>query len=186
MGPADMEETIKLVERVKNGNTRAFWDLMAIYEEMIFRFCYRKLFNREVAEDIAHDTFIKAYEKIQSLKDNSKFKTWLFSIAKNNCLDELKRIKKFAEIPEDDSPDSLPDKKGSPEEITGVEERRQRVTREIDKLDGIHKDVILLVHYEGMNYDEAAEVLNVPIGTVRSRLSRGFEKLHEALKDIRG
>jgi RNA polymerase sigma-70 factor (ECF subfamily) len=186
MGPADMDETIKLVERVKNGDRRAFWDLMSIYEEMIFRFCYRILLVKEVAEDIARDTFLKAFDKIRDLKDNNKFKTWLFSIANNKCMDELKRSKKYKEIPEDDGVDVLQDEKGSPEEISGEEERKGRLIKEINRLDAKHKEVVLLVHYEGLSYEETAEVLNVPVGTVRSRLSRGLFKLQGSLHDLRG
>jgi RNA polymerase sigma-70 factor (ECF subfamily) len=159
---------------------------MSIHEEIIFRFCYRRLLVKEAAEDAAHDTFMKAFDKIRDLKDNNKFKTWVFTIARNQCIDELKRTNKFVGIPEDEGPDALPDGKESPEEISGKEERRQRVIKEMSMLDDKHRDVISLVHYEGLSYEETAEVLNIPIGTVRSRLSRGMRALQEGLIDLKG
>lgn len=186
MGPADMEKTIKLVERVKIGDTRAFWDLMSIYEEMIFRFCYRKLLVKEAAEDAAQKAFDKAFDKIRDLRDNEKFKTWLFSIARNICIDELRRINKLVDLPGDNGVNSMPNGKESPEEILGKEQRKKMVKEEVGRLGDIYKDVVLLVHYEELSYEEAAEVLGIPVGTVRSRLSRGMEELKERLKDIRG
>jgi RNA polymerase sigma-70 factor (ECF subfamily) len=155
---------------------------------MIYRFCYRKLYVKEAAEDAARGAFIKAFEKMGTLKDDSKFKPWLFSIARNVCMDELKRGKKFVELPEDDTMDAIPNGKANPEQALDHKQRMNVegiVMEQVGKLSEKYKDVLLLVHYEGMSYEETAQVLNIPIGTVRSRLARGLETLRGRLEYLR-
>ena len=185
MEPADMARTVELVQSVKTGNTRAFWDLMSIYEAMIYRFCYRKLLVKEAAEDAAKEAFIKAFEKIRTLKDDAKFKPWLFTIARNICIDELRRGNKFVDLPEDDTLDAIPNGKANPERALEEKQKmraEEMVLDQVGKLSEKHKDVLFLVHYEGVSYEEASQVLNVPIGTVRSRLARGLDALRSRLQ----
>jgi RNA polymerase sigma-70 factor (ECF subfamily) len=185
MEPADMARTLELVRSVKTGNTRAFWDLMSIYEEMIYRFCYRKLQVKEAAEDAAKEAFVKAFEKIRTLKDDAKFKPWLFTIARNLCIDELKRGNTFVDLPEDDTPYAIPNGKANPERALEEKQKmraEEMVMDQVGKLSEKYKDVLFLVHYEGVSYEEASHVLNVPIGTVRSRLARGLDALRSRLQ----
>jgi RNA polymerase sigma-70 factor, ECF subfamily len=188
MEPAGVARTVELVQMVRTGNTRAFWDLLSIYEGMIYRFCYRKLSVKEAAEDAAKEAFIKAFEKIGTLMDETKFKPWLFTIARNICIDELKRSNKFVDLPDDDTMDAIPNGKANPERAFEEKQKmkvEEIVMEQVGKLSEKYKDVLLLVHYEGMSYEEASQVLNVPIGTVRSRLARGLETLRGSLEYLR-
>jgi len=178
-----INKVVEIVEQVKKGKKDAFWELMSEYEEAIFRFCYRKLFRKEIAEDVAREAFVKAYEKINSLKDNSKFKSWLYKIAYNACMDEIKRVNRIVDS-EDNPHDNISDEKLSPEHLTEQKRNKEVIKKEFKKLSDNHKDVIILVYYEGLSYEEAAEVLGISVGTVKSRLFRALEVLRKNLNDI--
>ena len=185
MEPDDRDETADLFRRVKEGDQGAFNHLVHLHQEMIYRFCYRTLHRKQAAEDAAQDTFIKAYEKIKRLKNNAMFKTWLFSIALNTCRDELRRTHKLVDLPEDDSSKVIEDKRETPEEEAGANERKQAVIDGIRNLSHEHQEVVNLIHYQGMDYQEAADILDTPLGTVRSRLSRALKELGKGLEHLR-
>jgi len=123
-----------------------------MYEEMIYRFCYRKLLAKEAAEDAAKEAFIKAFEKIRTLKDDAKFKPWLFTIARNICIDELKRGNKVRRPSGGRRLDAIPNGKANPERALEEKQKmraEEMVMDQVGKLSEKYKDVLFLVHYEG-------------------------------------
>lgn len=177
-----MEE---LVQRAKRGDKGAFGDLVALYQDRLYRFCYRMLGTKEAAEDGAGEAFLKAFENIRNLNDIRMFKTWLFRIAFNICMDEIYRRGRFVDPTDDDGIDSIADERKTPEEEEVLEkEISQRVAREVINLPPREKAILLLVHYEGFSNGEAAEVLKIQEATLRPARSDAIRKLRQRLKDL--
>jgi RNA polymerase sigma-70 factor, ECF subfamily len=166
------DDALKIVTRVQSGDVDAFGELVSSYQKRIFNFCFRLLLNRADAEDAAQETFIKAFRAMKSFKGESKFSTWLYVIAKNTCFD------KFKSRPGWEFTDELvADPKPMPEEVYYRKEREALLLRALDKLDEMHRVALNLVHFEGLSYEEASHIMGCEVGTVKSRVSRGMEKL---------
>lgn len=163
---------VDLIARMNTGDVDAFGELVSSYQKRIFNFCFRMLLNRADAEDAAQETFIKAYRAMKSFKGESKFSTWLYVIAKNTCFDKLKSRPGWEFIDE-----LVADPKPMPEEVYYRKEREELLLRALDKLDGMHRAALNLVHFEGLSYEEASHIMGCEVGTVKSRVSRGMEKL---------
>lgn len=171
------DDDFEIVNRVKAGNVDAFGDLVTRYQKMIFSFCYRMLLNTADAEDAAQDSFIKAFRSIKTFKGESKFSTWLYKIATNTCLDKL-RVK-WKQEPIDES---FTDPRPIPQEIYFKKEREEFLRRGMERLDEMHRVALNLVHFEGLSYEEASHIMGCEVGTVKSRVSRGMEKLGKLIK----
>jgi RNA polymerase sigma-70 factor (ECF subfamily) len=172
--------TSELVKRAKDGDKDAFGELISLYENMIYRFCYQRLRTKESAEDATVETFIRAYEKIRTLRKNGKFKKWLFTIASRVCIDEAKNRDRLADPPSDDDIAVVDD---SYEESQMRTKRAAMVNQLLEELPLKYKDPILLVFFVNLSYDDAADVLNIPIGTLKSRLWRGLEILKQKFRN---
>ncbi|HEX9028480.1 MAG TPA: sigma-70 family RNA polymerase sigma factor, partial [Anaerolineales bacterium] len=139
----------------------------------------------EAAEDITQDTFLLAYRNLPSFRGGS-FKAWLFRIVSNLCYDELRRKNRRPTQPlnptdsEDDeieSPAWLADSGPTPEELVERADLRQTLQRFLEELPAEYRSLVLLVDVEGLNYMEAAQALDIPVGTVKSRLARARMRL---------
>lgn len=172
MGFHQKDDALKIVTRVKSGDVDAFGELVLSYQKRIFNFCFRMLLNRADAEDAAQETFIKAFRAMKRFKGESKFSTWLYVIAKNTCFDKLKSRPGWEFIDE-----LVADPKPMPEEVYYRKEREELLLRALDKLDEMHRVALNLVHFEGLSYEEASHIMGCEVGTVKSRVSRGMEKL---------
>jgi len=143
--------------------------------------------NKEDAEDTAQEVFIKAYRSLNGFKRNSSFSTWLFSIAYNACIDILRK-KKLVIVPiaghDEDSKNQIAElasNEPSVEEEVLMNERKNAVHKAIAKLKPEYRTVILLREIDGLSYDEIASVLNIPLGTVKSYISRARDELRTSL-----
>jgi RNA polymerase sigma-70 factor (ECF subfamily) len=183
-----VQKTTALVKAFKKGDKNAFYELLKIYKQEIFKFCFRMLNNKHEAEDIAEDVFMKVFDSIHGLRDNKKFKSWLYKIAFNDCCIRLKKLSRFIK---DFSSEDLPisDNRPGPEEKVMEKERQKGmnvlneiVENAIDSLDPKYKQAVLLIHYQGLKYKEAAYVLDTNINTVKTWIRRGIDILREKLK----
>ena len=142
-----------------------------------------------IAEDIAQEAFIKAYKSIDSFREQSAFYTWLYTITANtskNFLASKKRRKEFSEseiLTSDENNSEILDIPGgdSPEEILAANKLREVIFESLNNLPQDIRTVISLREFEGLSYEEIAEVLNCPIGTVRSRIFRGREIIQKRI-----
>ncbi len=183
-----MEKDIELICRFKSGDDTAIEELIEIYQDRLFSF-FRKLGASQAdAEDILQETFVKLVMKISSYEPNGKFSSYIYKIAKNNWLDFVRKKQRDKGIViEKDGVNSLENMANvneSPVEILEKKELNEIIMTEINKLPENMRMAIVLTEIEGMKYRELSEILEVPIGTIKSRIHNGYEKLREALTPI--
>lgn len=172
-----------LVYRVKNGDLQAYEILVERYQHMVYNLACRMVGNEEDARDLAQDTFIVAYRSLPNFKGNSKFSTWLCRIASNKCLDFLRKRKTEGDkIPLFDSREVfISDSRGSPEEAAMREDESRKLKKILASLPKDYRIVLILHHYQQLSYKEIAEILDIPVKTVATRLYRAKIILREKL-----
>lgn len=172
-GPDDGE----LVAMTLRGNPEAFASLVERYDRAVYHLAYRTLHDVEEARDAAQEAFFKAYRSLRTFKPGAKFSTWIFAITYHACCDRLSRRKRYSneELPERADPSPGPERQA----IALDEARRLRAA--IDALPEKYRTVITLYHLQGKQYEEIAEVLGLPMGTVKTHLFRAKEQLRKLL-----
>jgi RNA polymerase sigma-70 factor (ECF subfamily) len=179
-----------LLEYRRTGDRDLFACLVKRYEHELFSFLHRYTSDAEMAEDAFQTTFLQVHLKCSQFEDGRRFRPWLYAIATNQAIDAQRRNRRHRAASldrmsnSDDNPGSLMDSLVShepdPTETFDIKEGQAWVRRELAALPDHLRSVIALVYFQGMKYREAAEVLNVPVGTVKSRLHAGIARLNEA------
>jgi len=172
----------EIIQKVTNGDTDAFEFLVKKYEKQIFIMVTNLMRMSNRIEDTVQDIFFNAYKHIKRYDpDKGKFSTWIFRIARNRCLNELKR-KKERSFPEAfDIPE-----KGNPENYLMYKEFLIKLDRSLDRLPYKNKVVLVLADLQGLSYEEIAQIEKTNTGTVKSRLFRARQKLRSTLEPYRG
>lgn len=137
------------------------------------------------AQDVTQDTFLKAYEGVEEFREDAKFSTWLYRICHNLCLSSLRKKKNdpIHDAGEETLPEELPDSRGRlPDHVLMRKERQNLVTRALSYMSQEFREVLELQHTTPLSYQEIAELLGRPVGTVRSRLHRGREEIKAHLR----
>ncbi len=181
----------KRIKQVKKGDQNAFSEIVELFKDKVFQLCYRMVGNRHDAEDIAQEAFIRAYINIHTYDMNRKFSTWLYRIATNLSIDRLRKRKPdyfldaeiegtegltmYSQIPSDDL---------KPEEMVESLEFQEWIQKEINELPVSYRSVIVLKYIEELSLKEIGEILDLPIGTVKTRIHRGREALRKRLRKI--
>ena len=174
------QTNIAVLKEIRRGNASAFNTLVAEWQDAIHRFAYRFFYDADDAQEITQKTFIQVYSNLGQLDDPGKFSSWIYRIAKNLCLDELKRAGR---------------KKSSPLELVkherahNVNPSKKMETKELGEwiqkaLIAIPEEqrvIIIMKEYEELTFKEIAEILDEPESTVKSRLYYGFKKLRDIL-----
>lgn len=179
---------LRLVERCQQGRLEHFGELVARYQTRIYNMAYRMVHSREEAEDITQETFLNVYRALGTFRGD-RFSPWIYKIASNLCLDYLRRrrpatVSLDAPVgPEGDIPREIADETFLPEEAALIGSLGLDVQQAIDRLPDKYKSVLVLRHIEDLTYEEIAEILNLPLGTVKTRLFRARENLRQLLKD---
>lgn len=184
-GPSDAE----LVLRCQRGEAQAFNDLVSRHQDKIYNIILRFCGNAEDARDVSQRAFINAYRKIGEFKGDSAFATWLYRIAFNQAVSfkrEGKRRERSLTPRREDEPVLEPADDRSPTEGLESDETRKKVRQALALLDEGDRQVILLKDIQGCSYDEIAAALEIPKGTVRSRLHRARLELKAKLKPFIG
>ena len=176
-----MHETDEaVVLRVRNGDKDAFGVLIERYEEKLLRYARKFLLFNETGEDLVQDVFIKAYVNLNSFDAGKRFSPWLYRIAHNEFINELKRRGK-APLPFFDADTVFPHPVAK--ETSDGEARDSETKRMLDgviaKLDHKYREPLLLFFFEEMSYEDIADVLQVPVSTVGVRIKRGKERLRD-------
>ncbi len=172
-----------LVERGRHGDLEAFDGLVAAYQDWVYNVAYRITGNAEDARDAAQETFVKAFRALPRYRPQAAFGTWLYRIAVNTALDIVRRRRAVPPASLDDA--ILPGGVYNPEEEAERGEVRRRVHQALQRLSPEHRAVVVLRDLQGLAYEEIAAVLGIPVGTVRSRLSRARDALRGLLQDLR-
>jgi RNA polymerase sigma-70 factor (ECF subfamily) len=175
---ADTESS--LVEQAKLGDRNAFGDLVRLYYPGVVQVVYRLCGDAALAEDMAQEAFLRAWINLASFHPQSSLRNWFYRIAVNAALDVLRR--RPEETLEDEAAQMLPDQKPSPEAAMIDKEELVQVQQSIQSLPEAARSVLVLREYAGLSYQEIANVLDVPVGTVMSRLNYARNRLRELLK----
>jgi RNA polymerase sigma-70 factor (ECF subfamily) len=181
---ASGDDLVLIAECVK-GNSAAFGVLVRRYQDRLYHTAFRLVGNAEDAQDAVQEAFLNAYQSLESFKGDSLFFTWLYRIAVNTAISLKRKHRALLHLegdratpldPVDDSPVSRPGH--------GMEQAEEgmRVQEALNRLSPEHRAVLVLKDMEGQKYEAMAELLNVPIGTIRSRLHRARLELRELLE----
>ena len=176
----------KLIERASGGDPSAFNRLMAQHENRMYAVALRMCANREDAQDCLQEAMLRVYRAIGSFKGQSTFSTWVYRITMNTCLDELRRKKNRQNTSLDNLVDmgwSPTDGGAGPEKQALMREMREKMHGAIRELPDDMRAAVVLRDIQGFSYDEIAQMLEINAGTIKSRISRGREKLREKLKE---
>lgn len=180
----------QLINDALTGDQKAFSAIVGRYREQIYHFVFKMVKDRAQAEDLTQETFIKAFRALASFNSNYAFSTWLYKIAANNCIDFFRKKKlattsidtpiqaKDGELHRD-----FPDYQEGPESQLISKERTNQIQFAIDSLPEKYKQAIVLRHSQDRSYEEIAEELSLPLGTVKVRIFRAREMLKAKLKE---
>ncbi|MFU7558937.1 RNA polymerase sigma factor [Stieleria sp. JC731] len=176
-----------LVESACDGNSEAFTRLVQCNRDKLFASLCRFLDSPNDAEEALQEAFVRAFTRIESFKRNSKFSTWLYRIAFNTAITNRQSRRRAVSIYGDDqqySFDFEDTHAGSADESMIREEQKQLVHSALDRLNHDHRAILILREMDELAYEDIASVLNIPINTVRSRLSRARERMREAVEEL--
>ena len=177
----------QIIGRVRGGETRVFGELVQRYQDPVFGMALRLLGGRGDAEDVAQEVFLRVYRGLDSFKGEAKFSTWLYRITYNLCADWLRRNsradRRAAMIEE---AVEVADGRVNLEEGILESETRDKVRRALNGLDERYRNVVVLLYYQKMSYEQIAAVLELPMKTVETRLYRARKLLRESLESGAG
>ena len=179
-----MNDDVRLVNATLAGDTNAFGELVERYEQRLFNSLCRIVCSREDACDLAQDAFVQAFSKLSSFRGDSQFYTWLYRIAMNLALSHRRRRKAMTSV--DDVKDRIgaepTDPAAGPESRMLSQERVAEVQSALASLAPKHRHILVLREIEQFSYETISEILNLPIGTVRSRIFRARLQLKDKLQ----
>lgn len=184
-----------LLRRFNEGDADAFAELVARFERPLYNFILRSVRRRDRADELLQDVFMKVVQRSSDFKGNSKVSTWIYTIARNLCIDHSRKMvfrrHKSLDAPgrstgSDEGP-TLLDRQASedakPDRAALAEDLKARIAAAVEELPEEQKDVFLMRHVQGMKFKEIAEVVGVPENTVKSRMRYALERLQRALAD---
>ncbi|MEE8193076.1 MAG: sigma-70 family RNA polymerase sigma factor [Gemmatimonadales bacterium] len=187
----------EVVERAGTGSEAAYRELVRRYQRPVFSLIYRMVRDRELAEDLTQETFVKVLNAIDRYRPEYKFSSWIFKIANNASIDHLRR-RELDTLSLDGGPDAMtPDRvqatslqlgDGAESQLEELEARElgTQIERAIGALRPEYRSCIIMRHVEGRAYDEIADVLDLPLGTVKTYIHRARAELRESLGSLRG
>ena len=189
--PAAPSEDIELVRRAKLGDGSAYEELVRKYQERIYATVYHMTANHEDANDLAQETFIKAYTALKSFKGDSSFYTWVYRIAVTKTINFLKQRKNKAHMSLNDidfNAENDPDMVAlvsdrTPRRDVGLAELQEKLNGAMLKLSAVHRLVVTLHDVQGLSHEEIGKMMDCNVGTVRSRLFYARQQLQAYLSD---
>jgi len=183
---SNKEIDLSLVRRVKKGDYRAFDLLVLKYQSRVIATAFKFVKERQLAEDIAQEAFIKSYKSIDSFREESSFYTWVYRIAVNTAKNYLVSAKRrdevvISDLSEDDS--FYPEKSDvdSPQDLLKANELRDLIFETLSSLGEETRTALSLREFDGLSYEQIAEIVKCPVGTVRSRIFRGREMIEDVV-----
>jgi RNA polymerase sigma-70 factor, ECF subfamily len=185
-----------LIALARTGSEKAYRELLDRYQRPVFSLVYRMVRDRELAEDLAQETFVKVFNHLDRFNPKYKFSSWIFKIASNLAIDTLRKREpdtvsldgsRHAETAEEieSSRITVESRDENPEEFLEAKELGQEIERAIAGLRPEYRTAILLRHVEGRAYEEIAEIMSLPLGTVKTYIHRARGQLRETLAHLR-
>lgn len=195
--PAAVRSSVEteFIERLRNGDAEAFDALVMRYSADIYAVLFRTTRDAEEAADLTQETFLSAFKAVKKFRGEADLKTWLTRIAINESRNRFRWWKRrFREktvsidqpVGENETPlsETVSSQSASPEDVTLRRERESRLVKALNGLPEIFREAVVLCDIENLSYEEIASVLQINLGTVKSRIARGREELRRKLNDI--
>ncbi|NMA95647.1 MAG: sigma-70 family RNA polymerase sigma factor [Clostridiales bacterium] len=180
-----MKDETRLISKAKKGDIPAFEMLISTHEKMVYNYCYRMAGNLHDAQDLTQEVFLKAYRSLGSFKGRSQFSTWIYRIAYNTCIDNHRSKKpedfEMSSMDDEESHMQFSSKDDRPEDRLLTKERQEIIQECINQLRPEYRSAIILRDIQGHSYEEIAKILDIPLGTVKSHISRGRTDLRKSL-----
>jgi RNA polymerase sigma-70 factor (ECF subfamily) len=180
-----VSDDVKLIADCLNGQTAAFGELVTRHQDRLYNTVFRLLNNSEDARDVVQEAFLHAYQSLHSFKGDARFFTWLYRIAVNTAISFKRKrrvVLRLQPTGDGGGTDPLdPNETNRPGHGIEMAEQEKRVHEALSRLSPEHRSVLVMKDMDGMKYEDMAEVLQVPIGTIRSRLHRARLEIREVL-----
>ncbi|RKY38443.1 MAG: RNA polymerase subunit sigma-24 [Candidatus Omnitrophota bacterium] len=188
-------EDREIIEKFLEGDITYFDKLVLKYKQMVFNVCLKMLGDYEEALDVSQDIFLKVYESLKNFRFEAKFSTYLYKITLNSCRSRLKALRRRKKIEYFSIDEPLETAEGklkrefegsrpNPKEVLEEKERQSLAIKALFSLNPEYREILILKDMEGLEYKEIAEILNINLGTVKSRLNRARNILKEKLEKI--
>lgn len=178
----------RLLNKARQGDVQAFEELSGTCYTKVYNICYRMLGNPDDAWEQAQETFIKAFKYIKDFKGNCTFSTWIYRIATNTCLDYIRKNKNKNTVSIEQETyeditlkDRLVSSSPGPEKIAELNAQKAALKEALSRMNEKNRIIVVLRDFMGLSYEEISESLELPIGTVKSRISRARTELKELL-----
>ena len=179
----------ELIRRAANGDEQAFEQILSQHEKSVYNLCLRMTGNPDDAMDLSQEVFLRVWRNLRGYQFDAAFSTWLFRIASNACIDFLrsKRRRQDVSLTVEDAESgeeterNLPDPAPMPEEVLLDREQKRQVLAAMQELPPDYREILQLRVVENLPYEQIAEILNVKLGTVKSRLARARDQLRKNL-----
>ncbi len=179
-----------LIARCKDGDISAFDELVRCFQKRVYNFAYGIAGNYDDANDVAQEAFVRVFNSIGTFRGDANFTTWIYRIVTNVYLDERKKAKshrhtsldEYIDLDENSVSRQIEDESPLPDEVAENKERNQIVRTAINSLPDYQRIIMTLYHLHDRSYEEIADILHLPIGTVKSRLNRARQALKEILE----
>jgi len=185
-----IKDNKEIIQKILNGEEDAFLHIVNKYKSALYGVVFKMINNKDEADDIVQETFIKAFSSIRTFDEKYSFATWLFKIGTNNCIDHLRKRKiKSISInsafsnEEGDNDLNLPDLTYEADRHVIEEQRKKLIEDAFNSLPEKYATVVRMRHQEDKTYEQISSELNMPIGTVKAHIFRGREMLYKYLKD---
>lgn len=175
-----MTET-QLIRQAQSGDTEAFAALVALHERFVYNLALRSLGNPEDASDAAQDAFVRAWMALPEFREQSQFRTWLYRIVVNLCINRSPRLRREISALAEDDLSEFPENQPGPAASLEQRELYRHIHSEVERLPHQYRLLVSLRYQHDLPYEEIASLLNLPLGTVKTGLYRAKERLRESL-----
>jgi RNA polymerase sigma-70 factor, ECF subfamily len=179
----------RLAKLAKTGDRGAFADIVELYKDRLYHLAYRMLSNRQEAEDVVQETFLRVFRSLDRYDETMKFSTWIYRISTNLCIDRLRKRRASysldADVSDGEGTDwhaMLASEEPGPEGQLMLSETQRRIREAIDTLPEKYKSIVILRYLHDMSLQEIGDVLDMPVTTVKTRVHRGREFLRKRLE----
>jgi len=183
MRSSELDDDLALVERHRHGDPAAFEEIFIRYQRMVFNVALRMSGSQDEAADLSQDVFLRIYRHVGRFKGRSSLKTWIYRVAINCCRSRNARWRPSTQpLPEAEVLSQLQERRLTPERAALRSDAGRQIGRALRRLPSPYREAVVLRDIEGLSYLDIADVLKVRIGTVRSRIARGRERLRRIVE----